>query len=341
MGNDLRSAIEGAMASGKVEAPAAPAAAPVTPAAPAAPPAAAPASTPPASVQRDESGRFKGGTTELAAVVASPATVDGAPKPTPPRNVKPPAAWTPAAREKWSTLPEDLQDEIARTERAATARIQQAAAAEKRWSAMQETIRPYEGMMRVAGTDPAQVIDQALRTVATLRSGTPAEKARLVAQMVADHGIGVDELDRTLAERLGGQPGAQPEAPKPAEFRDPRFDAFMSQMQQRERARTTQAVSDFAAKHEFFADVQDTVAGLLEAGVAKDLPSAYDAALKLHPEISGVLEQRKAAEAARTGNAAIERSAQAASSVRASPVSAGAPAPSGLRAHLEAAMRGG
>jgi len=207
---------------------------------------------------------------------------------------------------------------------------------------MQETIRPYEGMMRVAGTDPAQVIDQALRTVATLRSGTPAEKARLVAQMVADHGIGVDELDRTLAERLGGQPGAQPESPKPAEFRDPRFDAFMSQMQQRERARTTQAVSDFAATHEFFADVQDTVAGLLEAGVAKDLPSAYDAAVKLHPEISGVLEQRRAAEAARTASAATERDRQAASSVRASPISGAGPAPTSRRDVIAAHMsRGG
>jgi len=73
------------------------------------------------------------------------------------------------------------------------------------------------------------------------------------------------------------------------------------------------------------------VAGLLEAGVAKDLPSAYDAALKLHPEISGVLEQRKAAEAARTGNAATERAVQAASSVRASPVSGAGPKPTSRR----------
>ena len=108
-------------------------------------------------------------------------------------------------------------------------------------------------------------------------------------------------------------------------------------MQRAQQSKVAKQISDFASGHEFFADVQSDMAGLIEAGVATDMESAYNVAITLpkHREIAAVIEQRKAAEAARTGQPAIERAVAAASTVRASPVTAPAVAPKGLRATLE------
>lgn len=337
MGNDLRTALSAAITSGKVETPAAPvaepAAAPVTPVEPVAP-AAAP--TAPA-VARDESGKFTSKPAEPAAPITPTDTKQGtatAPK------FKPPQSWKPAIREKWSTLPEDVQEEIERTEKAAADRVRRAAEAEKGYGAFRQALTPYEAQLRASGKAIPEALGEALAFAAKVRNGSPQERAAALADVIAEAtqaGVKVEDLDTILAQRLQG---GQPAAPKPQEFKDPRFDQFMAQIAQQQRAKVAQSIAEFSSKHEFFADVEADIAGLLESGIAKDLDSAYDYAISLpkHAEIRSVLEQRKAAEAARTGTQATERAQNAASSVRPSPVVASGSAPTDLRAQLRAAM---
>lgn len=327
--SDMRTAITNAMESGKIETPA-----PTPAAAPAPAPAAAPGSPAPApapTVARDDAGRFAGkaeakpAETAPAATPEKPASAATAPK------YRPPQSWKPAVREKWTALPEDVQEEIDRVERAAADRIRKAGEAEKGYGALRQALTPYEAHLRASGKAVPEALGDALKLFTSLRSGSPQERASALANLINEAeqaGVGLDSINAILS-----QAPAQPAAQKPAEFRDPRFDQFMQAMQTRERARVSQTITDFAAKHEFFADVQDDIAGLMEAGIAKDLQTAYDYAVALpkHREIGAVLEQRKAAEAARTGNEATERAKQAASSPRASPVSGAGPAPSKLR----------
>jgi hypothetical protein len=93
---------------------------------------------------------------------------------------------------------------------------------------------------------------------------------------------------------------------------------------------------------EYFWDVKDDMADLLDLAANRNLAltplEAYNRAVMMHPEISKVLQQRQAAQAAVNPNGSTQRARAAASSPRASPT---APAPSGgdrnLRDELSAA----
>ena len=68
--------------------------------------------------------------------------------------------------------------------------------------------------------------------------------------------------------------------------------------------------SDLAAKHEHFDSVRETMSGLLSAGLAQDLQSAYDAALALpqHSDLRQAMQQQQREEEERkkaAGAAAI------------------------------------
>jgi len=92
-------------------------------------------------------------------------------------------------------------------------------------------------------------------------------------------------------------------------------------------------------QEEFFEDVREDMADLLEVasrrGIALTAKDAYTRAVAMNPEVSKVMEQRRAA---KTQNGSIQRAMAASSSVKAQPT-AGPPAQSGgsLKDDLEAA----
>jgi len=101
-------------------------------------------------------------------------------------------------------------------------------------------------------------------------------------------------------------------------------------------------MASFQQSHEFFDDVRRDMGDLMEMfhnrGVALSLDEAYDKAVKLHPEISAVLQQREAAKAAGNAQASTQRAKDASSSVRSNPAGATSAAPGDtLRGAIEAA----
>jgi hypothetical protein len=68
-----------------------------------------------------------------------------------------------------------------------------------------------------------------------------------------------------------------------------------------------------------------------------DLRRAYDKACRLNEDVSKILDQRKAAEAARTANAATDRSKAAAVSIRSRPAAPIGAKPKGLDGAMAAA----
>lgn len=345
MGNDLRTAITNAMESGKVTASSPAAAAPATTS-----PAPVSGTTAPATTSdsptRDSTGRFQGkGATSGPVVAGSDSnsapqgagagadpSAASAPKPTAP-SIKPPQSWGVKVREKWGALDPEIQAEIDKRERDVANKIREDGEGRK----FRESLRPFES---VYGDDKG--LRGILEREAKFRNATPQQKAEMLGEMVVAGQIPVDALDSYLATKMGGVQG---EAPKAAAI-DP--EAILRQAEQRIEAKLRSAMSQrhaqkaqsdiaaFAEKHEFFSDLQDTMGGLIEAGVAKGLDDAYDKATLLHPEVRGVIEQRKAAEAARENNAATAEAKAAAMSVRSSPVTAQGAKPKGLREQLAA-----
>jgi hypothetical protein len=108
---------------------------------------------------------------------------------------------------------------------------------------------------------------------------------------------------------------------------DPRAifrEEIASMRQQAEQARAEQPWNEFSASApEFLESVKDDMRELLtlsaRAGKNITYQQAYDRACKLNEEVSGVLSQRQAAQAARAPGTVTAATRAAASSVRSSP----------------------
>jgi hypothetical protein len=132
-------------------------------------------------------------------------------------------------------------------------------------------------------------------------------------------------------------------------YHDPRVDQLFAQLQGLQQSRQEQviqrAVSEvegFGAGKEFFEDVREDMADLLELASKRNLDlsleQAYERACKMQPDIAKVLEAREAAKRAGNSQQSTQRAKHAASSVRGTPAGVPSSNPSDLRGAIEAAF---
>jgi hypothetical protein len=277
---------------------------------------------------RDERGRFAKGEAQAqdqgkpAQDQGKPATQQAAPAQA--GFEKPPASWTPVAREKWAGLDPEVRSEVYRREREHQQYMQQSAGSRQFVEAFERTIKPFEQFIAAEGANPLQAVQNLMQTAAQLRVGAPAAKAQLVAQIVQQYGIDIGMLDSALA--AGPQQRQQPQA---QQFRDPRVDQILQQQQQSQQMQEQQIeeaiggeLQTFAADpaHEFFQDVRGIMADLVEVaakqGVVLSVDDAYERACQINPQVRTIITQRSQASNAGTLTQAALRAKRAASSVR-------------------------
>jgi hypothetical protein len=261
-------------------------------------------------------------------------------------DLKPPASWTPQAREDWAALPPRVKAEVHRREVEANRVVQDAAQARNFVSSFENVMRPYEMFIRAENSNPLAAVQNMMQTAAELRVGTSISKARLVAGIIQTFGIDVEALDDLLVGKTpqgGGQQAQQ--------FRDPRVDALLAKQQQADQyaeqqtaREVAQTLAAFADKHEFYGDVASLMADLMEVkakqGQTVDMEQVYKHACTLHEGVSSILAQRASAPKTANLSNAVLRAKRAASSVRseATPDGGHVPRDDSIRASLEAAM---
>jgi hypothetical protein len=316
----------------------------------------APASTseaePKAEPQRDGKGRFivppktKPAASEKAPASTVPAGQGGAVSPlapvaqaAPPAStpaleaLKPPQDWRAQAKEKWGTLPREVQEEALRLHVETKRTLQEAAELRKNFQTYQQATAPYEAMIRAEGLEPHAAIGLLLQREAALRTAPMATRAAIIAHGIKTF-LGTDDAAVDLLAKALDSTQGQPRAQAPQQF-DP--NQLIAQAEQRLMARleesrnqslTTSAQSEvetFANSHEFVNEpdpetgltLGEDMANLMEAAATrgKDLSfdDAYKLAIKRHSVASKVIGQREAAKAA-TAKAATTQAARAASS---------------------------
>jgi murein L,D-transpeptidase YcbB/YkuD len=176
----------------------------------------------------------------------------------------------------------------------------------------------------------------------------------MVAGLCQQYAIDLQMLDTALAQRFGvSTQGVNPQAlsAQPQQFRDPRVDQYlaMQAMQQqqaaeRETAELQSQTAAFAEQHEFFFDVRDDMADMIEIaarrGIVLPVKEAYEKACALNPDVSKILAQRNGTNNPRAMTQAALRARRAASSVKGEPSPHGQTAPQNesLRGAIEAAF---
>lgn len=221
-----------------------------------APPAESPSEeeveTPPATAEeraRDESGRFK-----KAPKTAKPDKVAPAQEAQQPsdeqQEVQPqqqqeaardiaraPSTWRPTARAEWAKLPESVRAEIHRRESDFMTGQHQLLPDARFGQNMRGVVEPFRMLIESEGATPELAVQDLLRTAAILRTGTVQQKYQTVANIAQRFGVNL----AAFVPRQG-QPG--PTLPQSQEYRDPRVDTLLQQMQTQEQQRAQREQRD-------------------------------------------------------------------------------------------------
>jgi hypothetical protein len=256
---------------------------------------------------------------------------------------KAPQSWKPGAREAWQHLPADVRAEVHRRERETARIMQETTQAREVTSYVSQLQQRFAPALQAEGVDALTASANLMNLASRLRFGTPQEKAMLAAQIIRNYGVDVENL----ASALDGQPMQQSQQPQM--MTDPRVDQLLAQlngMRQTQAAQVQQRVvgevEKFGETKEFFEDVREDMADLLEVasrrGIDLTLEQAYERACAMQPEIHKVIEGRNAAKRAGNSQQSTQRARIAASSIRGTPSGVSTAEPESLRGAIEAAI---
>lgn len=257
-----------------------------------------------------------------------------------------PVSWKPAVREHWDTLPPEVQQEVKRRETEIQRGLQTASGHKRVAEEYYRVFAPFQPFIQAAGSTPAQTITELMTTAVQLTQGSPAKKAEVVRNIINEYGVDIRMLDDALA---GGELPQDQNAPllRSIDERLAPINQFMGEIggmrQQADQAvdyEAADAVDSFAEGHEYYEDLRDDMADLMEMAANRNrgmsLDQAYDRAAQAHPDIGPILLQRKNAEQGKIDADALRKKKNAASSISGSPTGQKSNAAEGtIRATME------
>jgi hypothetical protein len=294
------------------------------------PPAETPAEPPAVESQaadraRDEQGRFaKAQQTEAVkpteaapapAVSAATQTPTTAPEPQATR--KPPSSWKKDYWQHWDKLATDpelskLQDYIEQREADFAKGVSTYKAQWDQAQPLMEAITPFMPELERFGIPPQQWIQNLGIAHRTLALGSPQEKLQMFAKLATDYGIPL----QALQGQPNGQSGAVPQV-------DPQFgyiaqtvnalqnklQQFETYQQQMEQARLLTEIEQFRATvdEDLFEAAKPVMAQLLESGMASDLKTAFEKAMRVEDSLWQRQQQAEQARQAEAAKAEADR----------------------------------
>jgi len=277
----LESAVETVVPSEVVDTPAPETPAPATSAAPEAPQE---TEAQKAERLRNKDGTFAKGKPEPKKEEAPKAEAAPVvpPKPKAPR----PSSWKKELEPKWDTMDPDVQAYINEREKQYATGVSTYKSEADRAKSVMQSLGQFEPMLQKKGIATDKWIQQMGIAHYLISEGSPQERVEAVAGIIKNNGIDITALGQLLAGQQPQyqQPQQQARMPIPQQP----IDVEAAVQQALDKRQVEDAYKAFTAevetgKYPHFADeeVKGTMAGLLQAGLAQDYPSAYDTALAM------------------------------------------------------------
>lgn len=168
---------------------------------------------------------------------------------------------------------------------------------------LKEAIEPFMPELQRHNIDPTQWIRNLGNAHQTLAMGSPQAKLQAFQRLAQDYGVPlqylvpnqqgqVQQVDPNIQYLTQNLQGLQQQ-----------WQQFQSQQQALEQAQIQQTIEEFrqdAAQHPHFEAVRESMAALLQSGMAQNLQEAYDKAIWMSPDIrQNVLTAQQQADAAK------------------------------------------
>lgn len=256
-----------------------------------------------------------------------------------------PSSWKKDYWEHWDKLDPKLNEYLLQREDEYAKGVSTYKGEYDRLKPVDEALRPYAPFLQQAQMKPEQFVAALAQSDQTLRYGNPQEKLRMFARLATDYQIPLHEM------LVQGEDGKV--------YLNQQY--FQQQQQQQAQGITAQdvermvqqklavaqwqaAVQGFIGSRDkdgnpsypHFEAVKATMDGILRAGLAKDLPSAYDAALRM-PQHSDLFDAQQKQQRESEAAAAAKAKADAAARARANSVSTKSSSPTGTRSSASGA----
>lgn len=304
---------------------------------------------------RDEKGQFAtkdAAAPELPGVTpdAPPPAGETEPPPPPPVVAAPrPSSWKKEYWEKYDNIAKtdpDLANYIVQREKEFASGVSTFKAEAENAKQLNEAIAPFLPKLQQHGVKATDWIRDLGTAHEILALGSPHDKVMMGARLIRDYGIDPQQLFNVLSNPQAMQTIQQPQQDIGAVVQRTVNEMLQSREIQSEYQRFINATDDKGQpKYPHFEAVKETMAGLLQAELAQDYESAYEAALR-HPRHADIfqsmqqqqhqLEEQKRQEASRQ---AVNRARSGAVSVKsATPTNTQTTGNKGLRESLSEAF---
>ena len=245
----------------------------------------------------------------------------------------PPASWKAEFKEAWANVPEPLRPYLHQREKELQAGFQQVAQRAHVAESILGEFIPYAEVLQAEGATPVQAMRTLLQTAHALRTGGAEYKKSILFGLAQQYGV---DLGAEINPQL-----AHTEA-QLAQLATERMYGQATQQQQAEQY-IANAFNAFAndPKNEFFPKVRGVMGQLIQNNMAADLPTAYNMALGMVPEVRQELMQRQinASTPKPKANLSVSGSPGGGGAVKEGPTPGGKG--DGLREQLEKALGGG
>ena len=227
-------------------------------------------------------------------------------------------SWKKEAAEEMAKLPDNVQKYIIERQDQFHKGLEQYKAAANYAKTIDKSIAPYKDYLSQLGVTPEVAFPNLLKTERTLRTGSPQEKVEMFQKLAHDYGIDLGALANIPYDANLAQLKAQ------KEWLESQLQASQDFKQSHEDAQIQSVIEDFGSQHEFFADVREKMADLLDSGLAHDLQDAYAKAIRLDDDVFAKYQAKqqvnsKTAQLSKA-NQAAQAAKQAAVQVKGSPV---------------------
>jgi len=213
---------------------------------------------------------------------------------------KAPRGWTPAIREKWGTIPEDIRKEIIRREEASAVGVRQL---QENYAPMEKFIggiSPYIQEARQNGVAPEQYIGSVLASERILRRADLPTKFQEILRIADQYGVPLrDIINQSVGSEVLTKPQGQQQAYVPPQVAQELAEAKQWREQFEDR-QIKNELAAFAQGKEFFEDVRGKMSAFVESGTVQTLQEAYDEACWATPAVREVLLQRQGKEKEKT-----------------------------------------
>lgn len=219
---------------------------------------------------RDELGRFK----------AKDEATDPEPVEEPvaeiPDEFAAPPEWLNAGKDKWGTADQELR-------KALSARFGEMQQGIQQYRDQMAPFQPFLQSAQASGVDPVALVNRYVE-IDRAFTANPLQGFDMIARS-----LGTDM--RTIAAHILGQPAPEKDAQvtqlqrqNAEQLRElQELRGLQQRFQSEQAARVEKTVSDFAAANPRFEELAPAIQGILKAGLAPDLPTAYAYAERLNP----------------------------------------------------------